>query len=173
MNARLQRRHAKESQWAEDETVPGIRKAAEPRRAPEKIEPAYFNCQLSTHVRSSIASLSAPPSPRKRWDSVCIDAFESCSNFTNGTGVGSLGHPRWPLSRSFDGTSCLAPPRERPAIWGFMPIWQWPGRHRRSGQTDAQPQCRAFRCRPHYELGAADRRLFATITSAGTCSCAG
>ena len=43
----------------------------------------------------------------------------------------------------------------------------------RSGQIDAQTQHRAFRCRPRNELAAADRRLFVTIASAGTCSCGG
>src|SRR4051794_19519611 len=63
--------------------------------------------------------------------------------------------------------------RDRPEIWGIMRLWQRPGRHWRSGQIDAQTQHRACRCRPRTEPGAADRHQFATIASAGTCSCAG
>src|SRR5208282_513482 len=62
---------------------------------------------------------------------------------------------------------------DRPEIWGIMLLWQRPGLHWRSGQIDAQTRHRGCRCRLRNELGAADRRHFATIASAGTWGASG
>jgi hypothetical protein len=60
-----------------------------------------------------------------------------------------------------------------PGIGGIMPLWQGPARHRKNVQIADRARSRACHYRLRNELGAADRRRFATTASVGICSCAG
>jgi hypothetical protein len=51
--------------------------------------------------------------------------------------------------------------------WGVMLLWQRPGLHSRSDQIAAPIPPQAYRCRLRNGPGAADRRHFSTIASAG------
>jgi len=90
-----------------------------------------------------------------------------------------VGHRDWPtrrfarLPRSPWCSAAATQFWDCPNIGGIMPLRQKPCRHWRSGQIDARTRHQAYCCRLRSGPGAADRRHFATIASAATCSCVG